>query len=69
MDDLRGLFLAGPAFEGEALNTGHTRGDQVQKNGTRLNLIMTVGMVKPMGICGSGLINIVPVSRSLLDLE
>jgi uncharacterized 2Fe-2S/4Fe-4S cluster protein (DUF4445 family) len=55
---------AGPAFEGGGIKHGMraTRGaiEDFSINPTTFEpMILTVGMVKPMGICGSGLINIV----------
>ena len=55
---------AGPAFEGRGIKQGMraTRGaiEDFSINPTTFEpMILTVGMVKPMGICGSGLINIV----------
>ena len=55
---------AGPAFEGGGIKQGMraTRGaiEDFSINPTTFEpMILTVGMVKPMGICGSGLINIV----------
>ena len=55
---------AGPAFEGGGIKHGvrATRGaiEDFSINPTTFEpMILTVGMVKPMGICGSGLINIV----------
>jgi len=55
---------AGPAFEGGGIKHGMraTRGaiEDFSINPTTFEpMILTVGMAKPMGICGSGLINIV----------
>lgn len=55
---------AGPAFEGGGIKHGMraTRGaiEDFSINPTTFEpMILTVGMVKPLGICGSGLINIV----------
>ncbi len=55
---------AGPAFEGGGIEFGMRAGkgaiEQVRINpSTYEPMILTVGKVKPMGICGSGLIDIV----------
>jgi uncharacterized 2Fe-2S/4Fe-4S cluster protein (DUF4445 family) len=55
---------AGPAFEGGGIKFGMMAGkgaiEQVRINpATYEPMILTIGKVKPMGICGSGLIDIV----------
>ena len=55
---------AGPAFEGGGIEFGMRAGkgaiEQVRINPTTYEpMILTVGKTKPMGICGSGLIDIV----------
>lgn len=55
---------AGPAFEGGGITFGMRAGkgaiEQVKINPTTFEpMILTIGRVKPLGICGSGLIDIV----------
>ncbi len=55
---------AGPAFEGGGIQFGMRAGkgaiEQVRINPTTFEpMILTVGKTKPMGICGSGLIDVV----------